>query len=115
MGRRRNRPVNPDAIRALDRLKYEVAQELGYVRGDAGGGGPDAQGEQLEGNLDRMKYEVADELGLLDKIKTVGWGEMTSRECGRIGGQLGGRLGGEMVKRMIEYAEAHMAQDPRRR
>lgn len=60
-----------------------------------------------------MKYEVADELGLLDKIKTVGWGNMTSRECGKIGGQLGGRLGGQMVKRMIEYAEDHMAQDPR--
>jgi hypothetical protein len=115
LGRRRNRPANPDARRALDRLKYEVAQELGYVHGDSGGGGPEVQGEQLERNLDRMKYEVAGELGLLDKIKTIGWGEMTSRECGRIGGQLGGRLGGQMVKRMIEYAEANMARDPRRR
>lgn len=113
MGRRRNRPVDPNAQAALDRLKYEVARELGYVRGDAGGGGADAQGRQLEGVLDRMKYEVADELGLLGKLETVGWGEMTSRECGRIGGALGGRLGGQMVKRMIEYAEAHMAQDPR--
>lgn len=112
MGRRRKRPVNPDAQRALDRLKFEVAQELGYVQG-GGGGGPDDRENRLESSLDRMKYEVADELGLLDKIKTVGWGEMTSRECGKVGGQLGGRLGGQMVKRMIEYAEANMAQDPR--
>ncbi len=105
MGRRRKRPLNPDAVRALDRLKYEVAQEIGYVRG---GGPPD---QDLRQNLDRMKFEVADELGLLGKLNTVGWGDMTSRECGRIGGRLGGRLGGQMVKRMIEYAEAHMAKD----
>ena len=135
MGRRRNRLVNPDARRAVDRLKYEVAQELGYIQpqGNAAGGrgrgkwsqeigqigaandGSNEQEEQLRGNLDRMKYEVANELGLLDKIKTVGWGNMTSRECGRIGGRLGGKLGGQMVKRMIEYAEAHMADDPERR
>ena len=55
MGRRRNRPLNADAARALDRLKYEVAQEIGYVRG---GGPPDQVFRQ---NLDRMKFEVADE------------------------------------------------------
>ncbi|MEX0975091.1 MAG: alpha/beta-type small acid-soluble spore protein [Bacillota bacterium] len=108
MGRRRKRPVDRETARALDRLKYEVAQELGYVQGS----GDAVSEDQFENNLDRMKYEVADELGLLDKIQTVGWGNMTSRECGRIGGQLGGRLGGQMVKRMIEYAEAHMAEDP---
>ncbi|HHW27874.1 MAG TPA: alpha/beta-type small acid-soluble spore protein [Firmicutes bacterium] len=107
MGRRRNRPVNPDAVRALDNLKYEVAQELGYVRGGSE--------DELRANLDRMKYEIADELGLSEKIRAVGWPNMTSRECGRIGGQLGGRLGGQMVKRMIEYAEARMAQDQLRR
>ncbi len=135
MGRRRNRLVNPDARRAVDRLKYEVAQELGYIqpRGSAAGGpgrgrwgqevgqigaetaDPNEQEEQLRQNLDRMKYEVAEEMGLLDKIKTIGWGNMTSRECGRIGGRLGGRLGGQMVKRMIEFAEANMAGDPQQR
>lgn len=107
MGRRRNRPVNPDAVRALDNLKYEVAQELGYMRGGSE--------DELRANLDRMKHEVADELGLSGKIRTVGWPNMTSRECGRIGGQLGGRLGGQMVKRMIEYAEARMSEDQQRR
>ena len=82
---------------------------MGYVRG----GGP--LDEDLRRNLDRMKFEVAGELGLLDKLNTVGWGDMTSRECGRIGGRLGGRLGGQMVKRMIEFAEANMAKDQSRR
>lgn len=109
MGRRRNRPLNADAARALDRLKYEVAQEIGYIQGK---GPPE---EDLRTNLDRMKFEVADELGLSGKLSAVGWGEMTSRECGRIGGRMGGRLGGQMVKRMIEYAEANMAKDQSRR
>jgi small acid-soluble spore protein D (minor alpha/beta-type SASP) len=103
LARRRNRLLNPDAARGLDRLKYEVAQELGFVNG----GGED----ELRANLERMKYEVAAELGLLEKIQTVGWGNMTSRECGRIGGHLGGHLGGQMVKRMIEYAQAHMSEN----
>ena len=33
-----------------------------------------------------MKNEVADELGLSDKIRTIGWPNMASRECDRIGG-----------------------------
>jgi len=86
-------------------LKYEVAQELGLL----GGGGED----ELRANLDRRKWEVAEELGLGDKIRTVGWGNMTSRECGLIGGHLGGHIGGQMVKRMIELAETLMAQNTR--
>ncbi|HEX3015056.1 MAG TPA: small, acid-soluble spore protein, alpha/beta type [Desulfobacteria bacterium] len=54
--------------------------------------------------LDQFKYEVAGELGLTDKIQTVGWENMTSRECGRIGG----RIGGNMVKAMIRRAEQSM-------
>lgn len=107
MARRRRRPVNPDAVRALDQLRFEVAQELGYVQG----GGE----EQLRANLDRLKHEVADELGLTEKIRTVGWPNMTSRECGQIGGRIGGRIGGQMVKRMIEYAQAQMAENQIRR
>ena len=52
--------------------------------------------------LDRLKCEVAGELGLTDKIKRVGWGDMTSRECGLVGGN--------MVRRMIRYAEEKMSQ-----
>ncbi len=107
LGRRRaKRPVNPDAVRALDRLKHEVAQELGLIQG----GGE----QELRASLNSLKYEVAEELGLSDKIRTVGWPNMTSRECGLIGGRLGGRIGGQMVKKMIEFAETHLAKDHRR-
>ncbi len=107
LGRRHSkRPIYPEATRELDRLKYEVAQELGLIQG----GGE----QELRANLDVLKYEIAEELGLAEKIRTVGWANMTSRECGQIGGRLGGRLGGQMVKRMIEFAETHMAENHQR-
>jgi hypothetical protein len=55
--------------------------------------------------LDSWKYEIAGELGLLPKIQQVGWGDMPSRECGRVGGHIGGR----MVKVMIRHAEEALA------
>ena len=51
--------------------------------------------------LEEFKWEVADELGLSNKIKSQGWENMTSRECGYVGG----RIGGSMVKAMIRRAE----------
>lgn len=51
--------------------------------------------------LDSFKYEVADELGLSEKIKTKGWENMTSRECGYVGGT--------MVKKMIRQAESMLS------
>ncbi len=47
--------------------------------------------------LDRLKYEVAEDLGLGDDIEERGWGNMTTREVGKIGGN--------MVKRLIRKAE----------
>lgn len=47
--------------------------------------------------LDRFKYEVAEELGLRDEIERRGWGEMTTRQVGKIGGN--------MVRKMVRYAE----------
>ncbi|NLJ84218.1 MAG: alpha/beta-type small acid-soluble spore protein [Halanaerobiaceae bacterium] len=55
--------------------------------------------------LDRFKYEVAGELGLMEKINTRGWGELTTREVGKIGGT--------MVKKMIEKVEDEMANPDR--
>jgi len=54
--------------------------------------------------LDEFKYEVAESLGLMEQIQTKGWGEMTSRDIGRIGG----KIGGNMVKAMIRRAEAQL-------
>ncbi len=107
MGRRRKRPLNLEAAKALDSMKHEIAQELGYTK--------TGSEDELEANLERMKHEVASELGLADKIRAVGWPNMTSRECGQIGGRLGGPIGGQMVKRMIKHAEAQLAENTKRR
>lgn len=53
--------------------------------------------------LDRLKYEVAEDLQLDDDIKERGWGNMTTREVGKIGGN--------MVKRLIQKAEQDLAED----
>lgn len=55
---------------------------------------------EAEQVMDRFKHEVADELGLADKIALQGWGEMTTRECGKVGGT--------MVKKMIEMVQDHL-------
>lgn len=55
------------------------------------------------GALDKFKYEVADELGMMNKINTRGWGEMTTREVGKIGGN--------MVRKMIQMAEEDMVKN----
>ncbi len=50
--------------------------------------------------MDQFKHEVAEELGLADKIARQGWGEMTTRECGRVGGT--------MVKKMVKMVQDHL-------
>lgn len=42
---------------------------------------------------DKLKYEIAKELGVDDKVRTEGWGSVSSRDCGNI------------VKKAIEIAE----------
>lgn len=54
-----------------------------------------------ESALDRFKFEVARELGLDDKIRDVGWENMTTHEVGKIGGN--------MVRRMVGHAEKDLA------
>lgn len=98
----------PGARPGLDRLKLEVAQEIGMLP-------PGATSPQIYRQaLDRQKWEVAEELGLTGRIHQLGWGEMTARDCGAIGGRLGGRLGGQMVRRMIALAEQQLAGPARR-
>lgn len=47
--------------------------------------------------MERFKYETAEELGLADKVRQVGWANMTTKECGMVGGM--------MVKKMISAME----------
>lgn len=89
-----NQVLVEGAARALDRLKYEVAQEIGWNP---------ASLQDLQQKIDSSKYEIAAEIGV---PLTHGYnGHITSRQAGAVGGRLGGRLGGQMVKRMIAHAE----------
>nr|WP_028986548.1 alpha/beta-type small acid-soluble spore protein [Thermicanus aegyptius] len=58
---------------------------------------------EAESALDRLKMETAKELGLDDEIEEKGWGNMTTREVGKIGGN--------MVKKMISIAEKEMGRN----
>ncbi|MDD2420536.1 MAG: alpha/beta-type small acid-soluble spore protein [Heliobacteriaceae bacterium] len=53
-----------------------------------------------------FKYELAEELGLTGQIKNGYWGNLSSRDCGRVGG----KIGGNMVKVMVKRAETLLAQ-----
>lgn len=52
---------------------------------------------------DEFKYELAKDLGFYDTVKNGGWGEIRARDAGN------------MVKRAIELAQQHMAQDENQR
>ncbi len=99
-----NRLVVPQAQQALDQFKYEIASELGIpIRGATGGQGNYQQA------LDGYKWEVAQEIGIADQVRQRGWGEMSSRDCGRVGGRIGGKIGGQMVRRLVQLGEQSLA------
>jgi len=109
MGRRSGQALVPQARGALDQLKYNVVNEFGVAKrpGTAAGVTDPRTYNQL---LDRFKWQIAEELGLDQKVRTLGWAEMPTRECGSVGGNLGGQIGGQMVRRMIALAEERIAQ-----
>lgn len=105
---------------ALDQLKYEVSQELGYINRGAQDlnyeiseelGLPSDDSRNSVRNsysqyLQNAKFETANELGIqLNKDYN---GDMTSRDAGRIGGRIGGKIGGNMVRKMVEFAENNL-------
>ncbi|OFI06120.1 small, acid-soluble spore protein alpha [Clostridium acetireducens DSM 10703] len=54
--------------------------------------------------LDNMKYEIAEELNLgVHQGSEDYWGNITSKDCGRVGG--------EMVKRLVSMAEDHLSKN----
>jgi small acid-soluble spore protein F (minor alpha/beta-type SASP) len=46
---------------------------------------------------DALKTEIAKELGVYDKVRSGGWGEVSSKDCGN------------MVKKAIEMAERNVS------
>lgn len=53
--------------------------------------------------LDKMKNEIAGELSL-NVPNGDYWGNVPSRDCGRVGGQIGGK----MVRELIRIAEQQL-------
>ncbi len=53
--------------------------------------------------MDHLKEEVAEDLGLDDDIDERGWGNMTTREVGKIGGN--------MVRRLVKKAENELPRE----
>jgi hypothetical protein len=109
---------------ALEQLKYEVSEELGYINngspelnnanyevsnelGIQSGFGTKANiDKQYEDYLNNAKFETAKELGI--QLNEGDNGDILSRDAGRIGGRIGGKIGGNMVRKMVEYAQNHM-------
>lgn len=60
----------------------------------------DAVNEKVE----EMKLQIASELSA-NGLQNDDWGDVPSRDCGRIGGQ----IGGNMVRDMIRIAEQQLA------
>jgi len=102
-------PLVPQARRGLEQLKYEVLREVGVAKQPttaAQAADPRAYGRLLL----HFKWQIAEELGLDQKVRTLGWADMPTRDCGAVGGNLGGQIGGRMVRRMIALAEERIAQ-----
>ena len=99
VARNRKRLV-PEAEKALDKFKMEIAAELGLVDGST---------NSWESALEQYKHEIASELGIDTYVRQKGWQRVPSAVCGAVGGRIGGKIGGNMVKRMIEMAEKNLA------
>ena len=53
----------------------------------------------VKAKMDTMKYEIASELSI-NVPEHTDWGNMTSRDCGRIGGN--------MTKRLVELGKTQL-------
>ncbi len=58
---------------------------------------------QAKDAMNRMRNEIAKDLAL-NVPNNDDWGNVPSRDCGRVGGQIGGK----MVREMIRIAEQQM-------
>lgn len=88
----------PQASQALERLKSEVAREVGWQAADP---------TQLQQQFDVAKFQIANQLHI--PLQHGYNGDLPSNQAGAIGGRIGGRIGGQMVRRMIALAETQLS------
>jgi len=108
---RRRRPLVAEARPALEGLKLSTVSHVGVAQRPFTtqvAASPQAYRQALN----YFKWQIAEELGLDGKIRSLGWPQMPTRDCGAIGGRLGGQIGGQMVRRMIAVAEETLSRGP---
>lgn len=88
MGRRKQRPLVPEAREALDRLKADVMKKQGY--------------HVSSENSEDVKFEVAKEAHI--PLQHGYNGRLTSRQAGKVGGP----IGGNMVKELVKMAQERL-------
>jgi small acid-soluble spore protein D (minor alpha/beta-type SASP) len=81
---KRNRILVPEAKKALDELKANIANSQ---------------------SPDSAKFEVAEELGV--PLKEGYNGGLTSHQAGKIGG----KLGGSMVRELVKMAQENLSKN----
>lgn len=80
-GQSGRRQIVPESHSALDKLKYEIAEEMGLPVG--------------KNKLSGINTEFAGELGAISNLaagKEDYWGHITSRDTGAVGGAITSRL-----------------------
>ena len=103
-GQNQNEYVVPHAN--LDNLKLNIANNIGL--GSEVGISP-ITAANYDDVVERQKDQIANRLGILPQVGRVGWENIPSRDCGRIGGRIGGHLGGQMVRELILRAESMLS------
>jgi len=91
-GQSRRKPLSvPGAEKALNRLKYEIAAELGIpVAPVVAGASADAEFAAELGGISPLAHEAY-------------WGHVASRDAGAVGGQI--------VRRLVQQAQLGMGKD----
>lgn len=90
----------------LESLKIDIANRVGL--GNQVGVSP-VTANNYEEVVDLHKDQISQQLGILPRVEQVGWENISSRDCGKIGGRIGGHVGGQMVREMIQRAESILA------
>jgi len=92
-GQKSNTPINPNAVKALDQLKYETANELGIQipQGDYWGDLPSRQCGAVGGNMVRKMIAAADMIIKTASDKTFSFFLLSGERTGALGESTGAR------------------------
>ncbi len=55
--------------------------------------------------MGKLKYDLAEEMGFGELVQTQGWGELSAKDCGRIGGRMASRLSVNLLRKLATMEE----------